>query len=574
MLKKIAELYKNNQITGYFYSKLEDRAKYLSPDKLEELTKQAKELSKININSEEEHKIFSLINLHVKEIASKINNFGDDILLKISYNIFENRDKFPINNINNFHKAVFEAIKKAYPQGIDSSYIEPSYDTSKWSKVYMQIFSYLQNGWDFSFAFNELTNGWDDMEKRKFHDWCKFYSEGNHLKYKQAQYSDSNMFFPLKKVTPISDSQAIYDANIPLSPQTQEYQRREQERIDIDRKVRAIISRLNAAEKLITDPKILLHFKQEIDLLSWVELLQKLKRDIQTAPIKRQSSTLLEDILLKEANKLLKNGKNVQAEIIKKIAQIPPFEDEGEKKFNEFIGNINFDFNDTNLVVDEDEVEEKEDENEITVTAQAMDIPPSNNVPRPESNAIRPPQIKIPEKPKEDLQDEIKLDGVTIADVISRLELVSNILKNREIPRQLSIVDLMMDKLGIASYFPSLGEATRSALESNQYMFTRIEDILSKLRGSLVPAQEKLELTDETANTEVEAVKEKLREEEQKSEELKEVRKERREQKELGEEMPEELKQPAKIAPPPPPPPPVPAPPQSPAVQAPAVRRP
>ena len=43
----------------------------------------------------------------------------------------------------------------------------------------------------------------------------------------------------------------------------------------------------------------------------------------------------------------------------------------------------------------------------------------------------------------------------------------------------------MMDRLGIGSFFPSLGESTRSALESNSYVSTRIEDILSKLQGSL-----------------------------------------------------------------------------------------
>ena len=39
----------------------------------------------------------------------------------------------------------------------------------------------------------------------------------------------------------------------------------------------------------------------------------------------------------------------------------------------------------------------------------------------------------------------------------------------------------MLNKLGISGFFPALAEATRSALESNQYCQTRVEEILSKL---------------------------------------------------------------------------------------------
>ena len=40
----------------------------------------------------------------------------------------------------------------------------------------------------------------------------------------------------------------------------------------------------------------------------------------------------------------------------------------------------------------------------------------------------------------------------------------------------------------MASYFPSLAEALKSAVDSNQYMLTRVEDIISKLRGAVPPA--------------------------------------------------------------------------------------
>lgn len=70
---------------------------------------------------------------------------------------------------------------------------------------------------------------------------------------------------------------------------------------------------------------------------------------------------------------------------------------------------------------------------------------------------------------------------IKVSDIVKRLQGLARLFKNREIARQLSIIDLMLDKLGIAGLFPQLAEATRSALESNQYSSVRIEEILSKL---------------------------------------------------------------------------------------------
>ena len=43
----------------------------------------------------------------------------------------------------------------------------------------------------------------------------------------------------------------------------------------------------------------------------------------------------------------------------------------------------------------------------------------------------------------------------------------------------------MLDSLGLATFFPSLSEAQNKSLEANNYVSTRVDDILSKLRGSM-----------------------------------------------------------------------------------------
>jgi hypothetical protein len=233
-------------------------------------------------------------------------------------------------------------------------------------------------------------------------------------------------------------------------------------------------------------------------------------------------------------------------------------EPEDDMAMNEFIKRLNNpvgeeDENDDGNMLDDEY--EADDHSYITVTAQALPLPmdeptatpPMSRPPRglPKDIEEKPdvpamesgPERKEPTTSKE---ESVDVSGVTTSDVIAKLETVSNILNNREIPRQLALIDLMMDSLGVASYFPTLAEATRSALESNQYMSTRIDDILSRFRGSLEPpAKEKIELTSpvekERGGAEesaLENVRKSLSDEERKEKELRERRKERRDLKE------------------------------------------
>ena len=83
---------------------------------------------------------------------------------------------------------------------------------------------------------------------------------------------------------------------------------------------------------------------------------------------------------------------------------------------------------------------------------------------------------------------------------------------------------MMLDSLGLAAFFPSLSEATNKALDSNNYISTRVEDILSKLRGSI-----KTNDIDLRGNTpekpEVAAIKNKLQTDSDKEKVRKEQRK-------------------------------------------------
>jgi hypothetical protein len=74
---------------------------------------------------------------------------------------------------------------------------------------------------------------------------------------------------------------------------------------------------------------------------------------------------------------------------------------------------------------------------------------------------------------------------ITVADVVKRLESIANVYRTRELSRQLSIIDLMLDRLGVAPLLSSMTEVINRSLDSSNYILTRLEDILGKLRGTM-----------------------------------------------------------------------------------------
>jgi hypothetical protein len=131
------------------------------------------------------------------------------------------------------------------------------------------------------------------------------------------------------------------------------------------------------------------------------------------------------------------------------------------------------------------------------------------SVPKAEIEIVDEPQESadtLVHKKTDDLLENA-LSGITITDVIERLDTLVNLFRTREIPRQLAIIDLMMDQLNLSSFFPGLAEASSKSLESNQYALTRIEEVLSKLKGSIKnPKEQELDLLGKEISTSPSAV--------------------------------------------------------------------
>lgn len=83
---------------------------------------------------------------------------------------------------------------------------------------------------------------------------------------------------------------------------------------------------------------------------------------------------------------------------------------------------------------------------------------------------------------------------------------------------------MALDSKGLASFFPSLAEAQNKALEANNYISTRVDDILAKLRGALASQESTQPAIPESP--ELTGIKGKLQSDMDKEKQRKQMRKE------------------------------------------------
>lgn len=565
----LEKLLESGEINRYFYDQAVRNLQYLDEDMQQVWIEEAMAMTDLGVNSMEEQKNYHYISLYVPDILKDLfgghvaktpeiiaeiyrNNYKIDTLINLWDSVAVAATKFglPVDAVllDNIERRK----KTAYPQDWRGAYVAPVYNLSKWIHATRDIYSRVKKGEPFNAAFDAVTLQWGKMEKIDFKHWMKFYQEGAHQKYKIARMipsTEGGYHVPVRYDDLFSrlPNPIMHEPSI---PDPRERRREDvnnvRERVESQRS--KIISRLNAAEKLLAslDGQLFAGDDQEIML----RLLQDLKRKVQTANKITLRSSLFEDYIYQTGNYLKDMGKKRASNFFFKIAQglplpTPPADialpgmdqpaptaptapstqtdNTGAKAatheaFKEF-----FSLLETGVIdIDDDELKNNktaEDDAFIVVEAQ----------PAPEEEI---PKMNVPQKSSNvDEVIESALNRVTIQDVINELEILSGLFKKREIARRLSIVDLMMDRLGIGAFFPSLGESLRSALESNQYVSTRIEDVLSKLRGSIehVETDEilegKEEITPENA-----AIRRNLEEQQEKERERHERRREREEQ--------------------------------------------
>lgn len=427
--------------------------------------------------------------------------------------------------------------------------IKPVRDTVKWVQAARDLYYQVHKGTRWQSALQKLTENWDTMEKLDFENWLKFYEEGVQHKYKQAQMSywgDQNnlgYYLPVPQSTKPEMLPPKLDMNTMKVPTNHPDILQEEKRKTIETQRQKILSRLDSAEKLWRAEEG--HMLGGAEYESVMDALYQLKKKIQVVNKISTSVKLYQDMMIREANVLSGRGYKQASEFITKIAQavpsvaeplnpalvgdgqagtlpgqapgqvpqennnpsdisvdptqqaaspetpptnLPSTSEPLSAGMQEFLAGL--DHAATPISVD-DNLEVNEADTEFVTEAQAAPV----TIPNEPIEEVSSPSAT--EGDNFDKKLDATFTHLTIGDVVNKLEDLAKVFKTREIPRQIAMVDMMLDRLGWASFFPSLAEANNKALEANNYMLTRIDDILSKLRGAMETKD--LDLKNDTA---------------------------------------------------------------------------
>lgn len=571
------------------------------------------------------------------------------------------------------------SIKLSYPNVDDYQPTPGAHNLDKWLQTAKELYTKEHQGTPRNIAFNQLTNSWKPTEALDFSNWLKYYQGNNHMKYKKIAEESVNIekfsqtfyegnspgyFFQVNRNQDNNDAMPGMNNNnlnnVPQSLQDaqQEASKKEERKLIIEQQRSKIISRLDSVEKLLRSPSGQIFADNELEQL--MEAIFSLKKKVQLVNKLSTSTRLYDDLIVRQANILHRNGFEKASNFLHSFAQAnnPPTDQSGDpnsiamplpntpeeptkpvgqpgggprdmapgmpqgsmsppsdgnanqpsldsltnqkpadpnlsmpastptspnpmsKGMQEFLKLMDTggksaytDLNEDNDQADDLEVFDQSisassffDDNLLVSLAQEA---PASNLNSPSNKPAEEIPLEVneedlkstPQEMTNDLASEFdkKVDqvfsNITVADIVAKLEDLAKIFKTREVPRQLSIVDMMLDSLGLASFFPELSEATKSSLDSNNYISSRVEDTLSKLRGALVGKELDLQGDqDKTQNSQTVDVRQKLQNQEQKEKERKQMRK-NKENSELEEptkiepniEMTEDLSQPTNL---------------------------
>ena len=216
--------------------------------------------------------------------------------------------------------------KKAYPSNDYDRNVQAPHNIEHWIKIMRTIYMHVNQGMNFNQAFDLMTNKWDKMDRQDFKKWMEFYQQGNHFAYKKA---DDENYLPPSLRGLIPGMPARYNEEVvsetPVAPTAQQQKMEQQAREDAERaelanQIKALIGRLNSAERIATTKGIDKVLGPVYE--SWMRALHDLKREIQVAPFRNIKSGLLEDLIIRKGNQLAAAGHEKSAKIMYKYVHI------------------------------------------------------------------------------------------------------------------------------------------------------------------------------------------------------------------------------------------------------------
>jgi hypothetical protein len=438
--KKIMDACNSGEINPYMGKKLLQSAEFGMTDYLLDCAiDDAKDASKSEVNSDEDYNLrFFILNIADDMLDdtfdTKVTPEEKNHLCKY---MMVNKNKCKLDDLTDFRVLMHKWLcdkhsKKAYPNTFGKENRDPTYDRYKWINTIKVIYSLLkEKGINKDAAIELATTDWSSEERFKFTNWLRYYESGNTEKYnvktatkKQAVTDIDDLGLPAHMIDPATRSNNVNERPMSAYKMRKEKTRKEQDLENAKAFKGKMKSRLRSLRRLLDKYNGVLPHQN-------IEQIQDEMYALDKSISKLNVHASMQDCMARSANRIRRMGFPEGADFLQKVAQDPP-----EK-------------------------------------APPLPAPPKEKDDSAVVESLPAPEPSQPSSP-----------DVNLSMVLERLEGLTKMLKSRDLIRDMASADILLNELGLASYFPELGDSQSKLIEAFSYASNRVEAIVSKLRGT------------------------------------------------------------------------------------------
>jgi len=432
-IEKIIQAYKDGLLNEYMVRRMFHAAKSGMTDGLsDELIQDARDASDFGVNSDKDYNVYFFVHHFADDILDDTfgMNLAPDKKKDLCQYLFSHKDNedYSLDNLTDHrlltHKWLCEKLsKKAYPNTMGKENRDPIHDIDKWIGTLKNIYGLLHSKKNMSrkAAIEHFTADWDPDETQKFVNWMRYYEDGTTEKY---NVKNAKLTKKAEGEIPIPQSWINREdrANDGMNMSTF--------KADDGQKTKREQELEKAKTFKVKMRSRLRSLKRLIDKYNDILPQQSLENIYDEIHVLEKSISKLnayasiQDCIIRSANRIKMFGFEEGATFLKTAAEPEP-----------------------------------------AVGKDVVDVLPVGEPNKPNLPANSAPMF-------------------TITTIIDRLEGVSKLLKSRDMIRELASIDILLNELGMASYFPELTDAQSKMIEAFGYASNKVESIVAKLRGS------------------------------------------------------------------------------------------
>ena len=474
-IKKLQQAYQRRLISSFVYNIIWNKSRQIEDSSfLTEIYDDALIMGKSVNDKKDLQRYIGAQNV----VPFFVDKLGVNLSAEDLRKVYERISEKGTNDVMDVAQVVFKYVddkrRVAYPSELSfKQRVVPEQNIKDWIGRISNIYKLMSRGFAKEDLIKQHTQDMESAVEQDFRQWMKYYEDGDQNKYnvdknmrKNANLGDPDYLDMLNAAFNTRQEQAAKDEE-----HQQKREEAHQNRIKIKQKM---LSRLQAIRKLLNKYTLAV---DDAVANKYVQMNEDAKQKTQDYSELAQAINGAEEATRNLGQTMNMTGLASSAvDKIYKSANIAKAS--GLKDIHQKLYKIAHKFEKSARELDEAAIE------------------PSKNLAGLEKEKHRKP----------DVLEELKGNASPNA-VLEKLERLLHVLQKRDLIRELSEVDIMLNELNMASYFPELAFGQSKLIDGFGYASNKLEDAIAKIRGGLREEEQKEQSIDKLKSPKVETPK-------------------------------------------------------------------